>query len=187
MSATKRPLPDGSIVHSFKQGVPIPSYLLAIAVGNIVEEKVGTGTSVSVFAEPEKIDEVAKELEDLEFLLGNASAYLQVNYSWPTYSVLVLPPSFPYGGMENPQLTFASPTIIVGDKSQVYVATHEIVHSWFGNDVTCENWSNMWLNEGFTVFGERKVSSKVHGSNFAMVESQLGNASLWADIQNMGL
>ena len=84
---------------------------------------------------------------------------LLIKYPWDSYNILILPPSFPYGGMENPQLTFASPTIIVGDKSQVYVATHEIAHSWTGNDVTCINWSNMWLNEGFTVYIERHVSA----------------------------
>lgn len=81
----------------------------------------------------------AKELENLESLLDATEAYL-TPYIWGTYDILVLPPSFPYGGMENPLLTFASPTIIVGDKSQVYVATHEIAHSWTGNDVTCQNW-----------------------------------------------
>ena len=112
-------------------------------------------------------------------------------YIWGNYTILVLPPSFPYGGMENPHLTFASPTIIVGDKSQVYVATHEICHSWTGNDVTCENWSNMWLNEGFTVFEERKVSGKYYAAKgidgFNKVEAILGNASLWDDISNYGV
>lgn len=79
-------------------------------------------------------------------------------YIWGNYSILVLPPSFPFGGMENPLLTFASPTIITGDKSQVNVATHEIAHSWSGNSVTCRNWSSFWLNEGFTVFIERKIT-----------------------------
>jgi leukotriene-A4 hydrolase len=94
----------------------------------------------------------------LEEALNKAEAWL-TPYIWGNYTVLVLPPSFPYGGMENPLLTFASPTIIVGDGSQVYVATHEIAHSWTGNEVTCKDWSNMWLNEGFTVFEERKVTA----------------------------
>lgn len=108
-------------------------------------------------------------------------------YIWGDYAILVLPPSFPYGGMENPLLTFASPTIIVGDGSQVYVATHEIAHSWTGNEVTCKDWSNMWLNEGFTVFEERKVSERVHGTEFARIEAQLGNVSLWDDMEGFGL
>jgi len=89
--------------------------------------------------------------------------------------------------MENPLLTFASPTIIVGDDSPVYVATHEIMHSWTGNEVTCRDWSNMWLNEGFTVFEERKVSERVHGTEFALIEAQLGNVSLWNDMESFGL
>jgi len=91
------------------------------------------------------------------------------------------------GGMENPLLTFASPTIITGDKSQVYVATHEIAHSWTGNDVTCENWMNLWLNEGFTVFEERKVSGQIHGKDFPLVDAFLGNISSFGDMQSYGL
>ena len=103
-------------------------------------------------------------------------------YIWGTYTIIVLPPSFPMGGMENPLLTFASPTIITGDRSQVYVATHEMAHSWTGNEVTCENWENFWLNEGWTVFIERKVSSQLHDLDFAKVEMLLGNSSLYDDM-----
>ena len=110
-----------------------------------------------MITEPSDIDRVAAELDTLETLLDETEAYL-TPYIWGTYTIVVLPPSFPFGGMENPLLTFASPTIIVGDKSQVYVATHEIAHSWSGNDVTCRNWEHFWINEGFTVFEERKVS-----------------------------
>jgi len=98
-----------------------------------------------------------------------------------------LPPSFPMGGMENPLLTFASPTIITSDKSQVYVATHEIAHSWTGNDVTCENWSNLWLNEGFTVFEERKVSAQIHDVDFSKVNAYIGNISMYNDMLEYGL
>jgi leukotriene-A4 hydrolase len=89
-----------------------------------------------------------------------------------------MPPSFPFGGMENPLMTFASPTIITGTKSQVFVAIHEICHSWTGNQVTMNNWEDFWLNEGFTVFLERKVSSRLYGNDFAKVEALLGNTSL---------
>jgi leukotriene-A4 hydrolase len=116
------------------------------------------------------LDFYAKELYNTSGLLDMTEEYL-TPYIWGNYSILVLPPSFPYGGMENPLLTFASPTIIVGDGSQVYVATHEIAHSWTGNEVTCKDWSNMWLNEGFTVFEERKVSERVHGTEFAKIEA----------------
>lgn len=89
--------------------------------------------------------------------------------------------------MENPLLTFASPTIITGDRSQVYVAIHEIAHSWTGNQVTLENWSNMWMNEGFTVFEERKVSARLFGENFSKVNAYIGNLSSLSDMQDYGM
>ena len=146
---------DKTTTYSFKASVKMPSYLLAIAVGDLKYK--ATGPRTGVIAEPGVLDSYVNELSDLEKFLDTTEAFL-TPYIWGTYTVLVLPASFPYGGMENPLLTFASPTIIVGDKSQVYVATHEIAHSWTGNEVTCKDWSNMWLNEGFTVFEERKVS-----------------------------
>ena len=108
------------------------------------------------------MDKVASELAEMGDILDAVEDYMGP-YIWGNYTIIVLPPSFPMGGMENPLLTFASPTIIVGDKSQVYVATHEMAHSWTGNEVTCKNWEHMWLNEGFTVFIERKVSGKIYG------------------------
>lgn len=114
----------------FHNQIPIPCYLIAIAVGDI--EYRSLGYRVGVITEPSMLDGVAWELSSLENLLDSTEAYL-TPYIWGNYTVLILPPSFPFGGMENPLLTFASPTIIVGDKSQVYVATHEIAHSWTGN------------------------------------------------------
>jgi len=143
--------------YNFKNSIKMPSYLLALAVGNLAYKATGPRTGVIAEPGPDALDRYVKELEDLETFLDTTEKLL-TPYIWGTYTVLVLPASFPYGGMENPLLTFASPTIIVGDKSQVYVATHEIAHSWTGNEVTCKDWSNMWLNEGFTVFEERKVS-----------------------------
>ena len=168
----------------FSCQIPIPSYLIAIVVGDL--EYRSLGRRVGVITEPSDIDRVAAELDTLETLLDETEAYL-TPYIWGTYTIVVLPPSFPFGGMENPLLTFASPTIIVGDKSQVYVATHEIAHSWSGNDVTCRNWEHFWINEGFTVFEERKVSGQLHGKDFAKVEALLGNSTLWTDMQNLGL
>lgn len=132
------------------------------------------------------MEAVATELASLPELLNRVEKYL-TSYIWGNYTILILPPSFPFGGMENPLLTFASPTIITGDKSQVYVATHEIAHSWTGNEVTCENWSNMWLNEGFTVFEERKVSAQIHGTDFSLVNAYLGNISMYQDMQGFGM
>lgn len=135
-----------------------------MAVGDLKYQSLGETTGV--ITEPIDLARCANELVDLQYLLGNATEYL-TPYIWGNYTILILPPSFPFGGMENPLLTFASPTIIVGDRSQVYVATHEICHSWTGNDVTCKDWDSFWLNEGFTVFEERKVSGKIHGEQFA--------------------
>merc|ERR1712032_1278056 len=165
------------------------SYLIALAVGNLEETRMGTTAGknrTSVITEPEKMAETVECLKSLPTLLDNAETYL-TPYIWGNYSIIVLPPSFPMGGMENPLLTFASPTIIVGDKSQVYVATHEMAHSWTGNEVTCRDWENFWLNEGFTVFIERHVSSELHGVDFGKVEAFLGNTSLWGSMLAYGL
>jgi len=175
---------DDKPVYYFENQIQMAPYLIAIAVGDL--EYKALGRRVGVIAEPSQMDAVASELESLETLLDSTEEYL-TPYIWGNYSILILPPSFPFGGMENPLLTFASPTIITGDKSQVYVATHEIAHSWTGNDVTCQNWEHFWLNEGFTVFEERKVSSKLHGVEFAQVEALLGNTSMYASMEAYGM
>ena len=164
---------DNTITYHFACTIPIPSYLMAIAVGKLeYQSSSPTAKRTGVISEPGKdaLDRYVDELSDLEFYLDSTEAYL-TPYIWGNYTILILPASFPFGGMENPLLTFASPTIIVGDKSQVYVATHEIAHSWTGNDVTCEDWSNFWLNEGFTVFEERKVTGGYKGDDFAKIEA----------------
>jgi len=187
MSANETAVTAFNATHNeslFRCDIKIPSYLMAIVVGDL--EYRSLGRRVGVITEPSQMDRVASELDTLENLLDTAEAYL-TPYIWGNYTVVVLPPSFPFGGMENPLLTFASPTIIVGDKSQVYVATHEIAHSWTGNDVTCRDWENFWLNEGFTVFSERKVSAQLFGADFAKVEALLGNSTLWSDMNTYGL
>jgi len=192
MSANKTGVEtDGdNIVYQFENTIKMPSYLIALAVGNLVEHEMGdnstTNQRTSVITEPEKMDEVVAALESLPQLLDTTETYL-TPYIWGNYSIIILPPSFPMGGMENPLLTFASPTIITSDKSQVYVATHEIAHSWTGNDVTCENWSNLWLNEGFTVFEERKVSAQIHDVDFSKVNAYIGNISMYNDMLEYGL
>lgn len=175
---------DTHTQYNFENSIRIPSYLIAVAAGNI--EYRSMGERVGVITEPEQMDAVAWELEDMGDILDAVEAYMGP-YIWGNYTIIVLPPSFPMGGMENPLLTFASPTIIVGDRSQVYVATHEMAHSWTGNEVTCRDWENFWLNEGFTVFIERKVSGQIHGEDFAKVEALLGNTSMWSDMENFGL
>lgn len=175
---------DDHKVYHFKNDIKIASYLIAIAVGDLEYRSLGPNTGV--ITEPSFMDQCAEELENLQVMLDTAQSYL-TPYIWGNYTILVLPPSFPMGGMENILLTFASPTIITGDKSQVDVATHEIAHSWTGNDVTTENWSNMWLNEGFTVFEERKVSAQLHGEDFSKVAAYLGNISYVSDMLDYGL
>lgn len=108
-------------------------------------------------------------------------------YAWPKYDILVLPPSFPFGGMENPMLTFVSPTVVVGDKSQVDVCAHEMAHSWTGNTVTCADWDNFWLNEGFTVFVERHTQGVVKGTDFAKVAAYIGNQSAYEAMEIYGM
>lgn len=101
-------------------------------------------------------------------------------YIWGNYTVVIMPPSFPWDGMEYPMITFASHTLITGDKSQVDVAIHEITHSWFGNDVGCQNWNHFWLNEGLNTFMERKVTAALRGEDFAKFEYFTGNSSIFA-------
>lgn len=136
--------------------------------------------------EPSQMDAVYDCLEDMSSMLDAVEAYMGP-YIWGNYTILVLPPSFPMGGMENPLLTFASPTVITADKSQVYVAIHEMAHSWTGNEVTCENWENFWLNEGFTVFVERHVSATMYGVDFASVAALLGNTSMYQSMEDQEL
>ena len=167
----------------FEMTIPVESYLLAIAGGNLVEHQLGPRTAV--ITEPEILDKCISELEDLEKAISTAENYI-TEYIWGTYKVLALPPSFPYGGMENPLLTFANSGLIVGDKSAFRLFVHELSHSWFGNLVTNENWSNFWLNEGFTVFLERKIDSVLFDINSTKVTAKLGNASMYFDMVNFG-
>ncbi|KAL0869686.1 hypothetical protein ABMA27_005933 [Loxostege sticticalis] len=143
---------------SFRQPVPIPSYLLAIAVG--VLESRSLGPRSLVWSEKEEIERSAWEFAETEKYL-QAAERLCGPYVWTQYDLLVLPPSFPYGGMENPCLTFVTPTLLAGDRSQADVIVHEIMHSWTGNLVTNKNFEHFWLNEGFTVFLERKVGASL--------------------------
>src|SRR5262245_48340122 len=149
------PTLDGTMAQfSFQMTQPIPSYLIALAVGDLEFKPLGSRTGV--YAEPAMAAKAAKEFEDTEKMLA-ATEKLYGPYRWERYDLLVLPPSFPYGGMENPRLTFATPTIIAGDKSLVSLVAHELAHSWSGNLVTNATWRDFWLNEGFTTYLERRI------------------------------
>src|SRR5881394_2016101 len=177
LSGTAR---DGD--YSFRMQQPIPSYLIALGVGDLQFRKLGPRTGV--YAEPHKINLAARELSDTEKMVV-ATERLYGPYRWGRYDILVLPPSFPYGGMENPRLTFATPTVLAGDKSLVSLVAHELAHSWSGNLVTNATWSDFWLNEGFTVYLERRILEAVYGRPRAQMEAALGLQSLHEEIASL--
>jgi leukotriene-A4 hydrolase len=166
----------------FEMARPIPSYLVALAVGRIEHRSLGPRTSV--WAEPSMLDRAATELADVERMLRTTET-LFGPYRWGRYEVLVLPPAFPFGGMENPMLTFATPTILAGDRSLVALIAHELAHSWSGNLVTNATWSDLWLNEGFTVYIERRIVEAVFGLQRAQMEAALGLADLEHALQGL--
>ncbi len=163
--------------YKFEMRQPIPAYLMALSVGDLEFVKLGERTGV--YAEPLILNKCAYEFSDIEKIL-KAAEELYGPYRWERYDILVLPPSFPFGGMENPRLTFATPTIIAGDKSLISLIAHELAHSWSGNLVTNATWNNFWLNEGFTVYFERRIIEKVYGRDFADMETRLGYQD-WID------
>ncbi|XP_038061644.1 leukotriene A-4 hydrolase-like isoform X2 [Patiria miniata] len=161
----------------FQQTVPIPSYLIAIVVGLLESRTIGPRSKV--WSEKENIDQGAYEFAETEQMLLIAEDLLGP-YVWGQYDLLILPPSFPCGGMEHPCLTFVTPTLLAGDRSLANVVAHEISHSWTGNLVTNCSWEHFWLNEGFTVFAERKIAGRMHGEKQRHFEAIGG----WKDLQN---
>jgi leukotriene-A4 hydrolase len=159
----------------FRMQHPIPSYLIALAAGELEFRSLGERSGV--FAEPALAGAAAREFADTEAMM-RAVEEMYGPYRWGRYDLLVLPPSFPFGGMENPCLTFATPTILAGDKSLVALVAHELAHSWSGNLVTNATWSDFWLNEGFTVYLERRIIEKVYGREREEMEAALGRREL---------
>ncbi|EFX01110.1 leukotriene a4 hydrolase [Grosmannia clavigera kw1407] len=156
------PLAPGDTLYRFEQTVPIPAYLFALASGDIATAPIGPRSVVAT--SPDQIRACQWEFEqDMPRYLDVAEK-LVFPYPWGEYNVLVLPPSFPYGGMENPVFTFATPTIISGDRQNVDVVAHELSHSWSGNLVTSGSWEHFWLNEGWTMYLERRIISSIHGA-----------------------
>jgi leukotriene A-4 hydrolase/aminopeptidase len=176
MSAENDPGAARSGEYRFKMTQPIPSYLIALAVGDLEFKPIGERTGV--FAEPSVVAKAAREFEDTEKMLA-ATEKLYGPYGWDRYDILVLPPSFPYGGMENPRLTFATPTILAGDKSLTALVAHELAHSWSGNLVTNATWSDFWLNEGFTTYVQGRIVEAVYGEERARMEEVLE----WQDLK----
>ncbi len=157
----------------------IPPYLIAIAVGDIRFKSLGPRTGV--YTEPSMVAKSAYELADTEKMVV-ATEKIYGPYRWGRYDLLVLPPSFPFGGMENPMLTFATPTILAGDRSLVSLVAHELAHSWSGNLVTNATWRDFWLNEGFTTYLERRIIEAVYGVNRREMEAMLGKRTLLEEL-----
>jgi leukotriene-A4 hydrolase len=169
MAAESRVQPDEARqgVFRFVMPQPIPPYLMALAVGDLAFAKLGERTGV--WAEPSVLKSAAYEFGDVEPMVGAIEKRFG-RYRWGRYDILVLPPSFPFGGMENPRLTFATPTILAGDRSLVSLIAHELAHSWSGNLVTNATWRDFWLNEGFTTYLERRIVEDLYGADRAEME-----------------
>ncbi|NWS46456.1 AMPB Aminopeptidase, partial [Probosciger aterrimus] len=168
----------------FRMSQPIPSYLIALAVGDIVAADVGPRSRV--WAEPCLIEAAKKEYDGVieEFLAVGEKLFGP--YVWGRYDILFMPPSFPFGGMENPCLTFVTPCLLAGDRSLADVIIHEISHSWFGNLVTNASWGEFWLNEGFTMYAQRRISTEVYGLAYTCLEAATGRALLRQHMDNTG-
>ena len=177
------PVEGGGMAFRFRMPQSIPPYLIALAVGDISHKPIGTRTGV--YAEPSRLDAAAAEFVDLDRMLSAAEAFVGA-YRWRRYDVLVLPPAFPYGGMENPRLTFASPTIIAGDRSLTSVVVHELAHSWAGNLVTNATWRDSWLNEGLTTYLELRLNETLYGAERARMLEALGRAELMDELARLG-
>lgn len=165
--------------YSFRMPQPVPAYLLAIAAGDIAFKPLNE--TIGVYAEPSVVEAAAAEFSDTPAMEKIASA-LYGPYRWGRYDLLILPPSFPFGGMENPRLSFMTPTLLAGDKSLTGVVAHELAHSWSGNLVTNATWSDAWLNEGVTSYVENRIMEAVYGTERAAMEQALSLASLEEEI-----
>ncbi|MAB78298.1 MAG: aminopeptidase [Planctomycetes bacterium] len=177
----------------FELDKPIPAYLIALACGELASRNVSE--RCAIWAEPSVVDRAQAEFEDTEAMIASAER-LFGPYRWGRYDVIILPPAFPYGGMENPLLTFATPTVIAGDKSLVSLIAHELAHSWSGNLVTNATWRDFWLNEGFTVYFERRIMEEVFGHERAQMEMllarddlerEIGSSEPWATVLHIDL
>lgn len=183
--------PDGQAVdgeagvraYRFLMNEAIPPYLIALAIGELEFREVGPRTGV--YAEPPVIEAAAAEFAEMEEMLA-AAERLYGPYRWGRYDVLVLPPSFPFGGMENPRLTFATPTVLAGDRSLVSLVAHELAHSWSGNLVTNATWSDFWLNEGFTSYIENRIMEELRGPEYAAMLRVIARQDLLSAFDDLG-
>ena len=174
---------EGGRAFRFRLDRPVPPYLIALGVGDLAFRALGPRTGV--WTEPGVLERSASEFAELEKFVDAAEA-LYGPYRWGRYDLLVLPPSFPFGGMENPRLTFATPTILAGDRSLVSLVAHELAHSWSGNLVTNATWSDFWLNEGFPTYFETRIMEALYGPERAAMLANLGWQELQAQVQELG-
>jgi len=177
---------DGELSYTYRSAQPIPAYLIAIGIGQLAKARIGTRSHV--WAERYHIDACRHEFEaDTDAYIAAAEKICGVKYDWGTYDILVLPGSFPYGGMENPNLTFLNTSIVAGDRSLTNVVAHEITHSWAGNYVTNARWDQFWLNEGFTVYIERLILGQVAQSEAVRhFEMMIGYNDLVRTVADIG-
>lgn len=183
MSAENPQQTNDSCVYHFKMDMPIPAYLMALAVGDIQFRKIDERTGV--YAEPTMIEKARYEFEDVGNMVTTAEK-LYGQYRWGRYDALVLPPGFPIGGMENPKLTFCTPTIIAGDRSLMNLIAHELAHNWSGNLVTNATWDDFWLNEGFTVYFERRITEAMTDKTYVDMLWELGYQDLEKEVEDIG-
>lgn len=170
-------------IYTFKMEQAIPAYLMALGVGNLEFQNLGEHTGI--YAEPEMIEKAAYEFAETENMLEIAES-MYGKYAWDRYDMLLLPPSFPFGGMENPRLTFVTPTILAGDRSLTALIAHELAHSWSGNLVTNKTWDDFWLNEGFTVYFERRIMERMEDKDYADMLALLGKQDLEREVESLG-
>ena len=182
MSASNPQAKNDSGVYEFTMKQPIPSYLLAMAVGDLKFKALGNRSGV--YAEPSVLKKAVWELHDTERMI-EAAEKLYGAYRWDRYDVIFLPSSFPFGGMENPRLTFATPTILAGDRSLVALIAHELAHSWSGNLVTNSTWNDFWLNEGFTVYFEQRIMESMYGRDYSEMLARLTLDGLLEEIKEL--
>jgi leukotriene A-4 hydrolase/aminopeptidase len=182
MSAANDPDTERDGVYEFNMPQAIPSYLIALAIGDLHFKPMGNRTGV--YSEPSILNAAATEFEDTESML-EVTEKTYGPYSWDRYDLLILPPSFPFGGMENPRLSFITPTVIAGDKSLVSLIAHELAHSWSGNTVTNATWRDLWLNEGFTTYLTYRIMEMIYGTDRYNMEAVLGYQDLLADIASL--
>jgi len=168
----------------FRMPQPIPSYLFALAVGNLDFRELGPRTGV--YAEPETIEAAAWEFAENETKIIEAEKLLGP-YLWGRYDLLILPPSFPYGGMENPRLTFLTPTAILGTRGHLSLITHELAHAWTGNLVTNATWQDFWLNEGWTTYAETRITEVLEGKDVTDLHLAFNEKQLIAIMERVGM